>query len=126
MTTMLAAASAPRGDRRSAVRLEPRGLMPPPRSSPEERQDGLTSTVVQSQGDIMARIVSEDVQRVDVANAAREVRLAGAELSQHDLDVLIDGVERHAEQADSPVPVPALRAPGRQPRVACVVRHSTA
>jgi hypothetical protein len=55
-------------------------------------------TVVQSQGDVMARVICEDVQSVDVADAAREVRLAGAQLSQHDLDALIDRVEGDAEK----------------------------
>src|SRR4051794_10808374 len=50
------------------------------------------------QCDVLVFAVRENLQRLHLADAARQVRLSSAKLAEHDLDPLIDGIEGHTEQ----------------------------
>src|SRR3954464_2421229 len=67
-------------------------------TSSNECEDCLALAVAEAKRDVLVVTIGKNVKRIDARDAAREVGLARAELAEHDLDVLIHGVEGHAEQ----------------------------
>ena len=52
-----------------------------------------------SEGDVFSVLIGKELDRIDLADAARQVRLTSTELAEHDRNALVVRIERDAEQA---------------------------